>query len=151
MFLEADRHRFGRDVGDDFQQHQIAFEIGFRRHQPVDAQRADDPFHMDDRHADEGDFAGFLARPGPVEEAAVSGDVRHHLRFAGFRNVSGNSFAEMIAAALFFTAVDAVGGFDRQRVALQQREGAPQHIHAEIEHRQNFVQQFVNIAFVDDG
>ena len=146
----ADFDRVGHDVADGFEQRHVALKIGFRFDPAVDAQSADHPLHVIDRHADECDRMVVLAGPGAVQEPGVLRDVRHQLRPAGLGDAAGDPLAEVIQPALHPALVKAVGGFNLQRVAVKQGDRAAQHPHAPVEHGEDFVQQVVDVALMVD-
>ena len=151
VLLEADGDGVGDDVADDFEQREIPFEIGTGDVFAVDAQSADHLLHVEDRHAEKGDRVIRLPASGPVQKPGIAGDVGDQMRPAGLGDVAGDPLPQPVTPQLFLLFAEPVGSFDGERVAVEQRDRAAEHPHAAVKHRQNLVEQCIDVPFVYDG
>ena len=69
---------------------------------------------------------------------------------AGFGNMPGDAFADMVRTQLLFALVKSPGGFDFQGVINQEGKSAAQHPHALFQDVQNFLKQDIDIPLMDD-
>ena len=150
MFLEACGNGFRGDVGDRFEQFQVAVKIDAFRDFVVDGERSDDLFHVDDRNADECDVFRVFTGFGFAEELVVFRNIGNDAGKSGRRHFPGDAFADFVGSALHFFLGESVGGFDEKSVAMYQCEGSAQESHFAVQNIQNGFEQIRDVAFVNN-
>ena len=138
MLAQPQRNRFRHQVGDDFEQIEVAFEVGAGKHFAVDAHGADHFVLVQDRHADEGDVGVAAACAGAVEKFGFAGDVGDDPGLAGQGDLSGDAFAEM-------------GGFDIEQFAAPQGDGAAQEPHLTVQDAEHELQHRGDVLLTQHG
>ena len=151
MLGESERNRLGRQIRNDFEQIEIAFQVRAVDHLAVDAQGADDFVQMDDRHADESDVRIAAARAGAVEELRLQRNVRNDPGAARERDLPGDPLAEPVAPALLRLLGESVRSLDEQQVAAPQRHRAAQQPHLAVENLEHPAQQRRDILLAQHG
>ena len=151
MLAQPQRNRFRHQVGDDFEQIEVAFEVGAGKHFAVDAHGADHFVLVQDRHADEGDVGVAAARAGAVEKFGFAGDVGDDPGFAGQGDLPGDAFAEMVLAAPHLLLAQPVGGFDIEQVAAPQGDGAAQEPHLTVQDAEHELQHRGDVLLTQHG
>ena len=146
MFSDPERNRLRHQVGDDFEQIVIPFELLFPRDLPVDADRADHLALMDHRHTDERHVRVAFPRAGAVEKLRLPGNVRDNSRLPGKRHLSGDSLAQSIVPAAHLLVAQSVRRLDDQLLSPPQRHRAPHQPHLAAENLQHLAQQSGDVA-----
>ena len=150
VFLEACGNGFRGDVGDGFEQLQVAVKINAFRDFVVDGECPDDFLHVDDRDADECDVFRVFASLGFAEELVVFRNIGNDAGKPGGSHFPGDAFADFVGSALHFFLGESVGGFDEKSVAMHQSEGSAQESHFAVQNIQNGFEQIRDVALVNN-
>ncbi|OPZ05947.1 MAG: hypothetical protein BWZ08_02381 [candidate division BRC1 bacterium ADurb.BinA292] len=148
----AEADGLGDHRADDLEQAEVFVERDAALGEAVDAERTVDLLALFDRDAEEAD--GFAVAPaagaGAVEEFGFGVDVGDDHRAAGFDDLAGDAFAELVAAAFLLAVGEAVGGLDHHLagVAVEQGEGAARHAHVVGDGNEDLLD---DLAQVDGG
>ena len=106
---------------------------------------------LNKRHTDEGNLIGISMRAGSVKESGIFAQIRHNAALPVLGNHAGYPFPHTVLTQLLPPGLNAVRGFDCQRVTKQQGERSAHHSHALSQNTQNLVEQFLDILFMNYG
>ena len=148
--LHAGGRGVGGDVRDDLKERDIAVEVGLGQDGPVDGERADHVFVVDQRDADEGDLLGVMARAGAVQEPTVVAEVGDHMALSGLGDVPGDALADAVVSELLLGFGESAGDLDLQGVAVEKGERAPDHAHVAFEDCEDAFEERLHVAFTGD-